>query len=195
MESLSQIDPSKLGNIAFKPMPWSDNPLGSQNPLFYSDVIGINTTTTARGTTQLAIQLANLMASTDVITKSFKASGANGPQYLLPVRKSAYSTLGVQYPIYNDMYAMVQKAKPILFNLGPDVKNWLSKMNASMKNITMANPKCYCDIQAGPMFNNNDAQQKCPAICKSHGGWSGQYTTTGSGVMSVCCCYCGALNK
>lgn len=191
MESLSQIDPSKLGNIAFKPMPWSDNPTGSQNPFFYSDVIGINATTTGRGTTQLAIQLANLMASTNVISKSFQSSGSNGPQYLLPVRKSAYATLGSQYPLYNDMYAMIQKTKPILFNLGPDAKNWLSTIKSSMQSMTLANPKCYCDVQAGPIFNNADAQQKCPATCKSHGGWNGQWTTTSPG-MSVCGCNCGA---
>lgn len=195
MESLSQIDPAKLGNIAFKPMPWSDNPVGSQNPLFYSDVVGINTTTAGRGTTQLAIQLANLMTSADVITNSFKASGANGPQYLLPVRKSAYATLGAQYPLYNDMYTMLQKVKPTLFNLGPDAKNWLTKIKGSMQSMTLANPKCYCDIQAGPIFSNDDAQQKCPTTCKDHGGWSGQWTTTSFGVMSVCGCNCGASNK
>lgn len=193
MESLSQVDPSKLGNIAFKPMPWSDNPAGNQYPLFYSDVIAINTTTAGRGTTQLAIQLANLMASSGVITKCFMASGTNGPQYLLPVRKSAYAALGAQYPLYNDMYAMMQKVKPTLFNLGSDAKNWLSAMKASMQSMMLANPKCYCDIKAGPIYSNADAQRICPVTCADQGGWNGQWTTTSPGVMSVCGCNCGAV--
>lgn len=41
------------------------------------------------------------------------------------------------------------------------------------------------DVDAGPIWNNADAQQKCPAVC---GGlrWNGQWTTTVPGQMSVC---------
>jgi thiamine pyridinylase len=155
MESLTHIDPAKLANIAFKPMPWSDNPTGSQNPLFYSDVIGINATTTSRGTTQLAIKLANLMASADVITRCFGSFGADGPQYLLPVRHSAFTALGVQYPVYRDIYAMVLKVNPTLFDLGSDAKHWLSGMQASLKGVTLADPSCSCERDATKISNYN----------------------------------------
>jgi thiamine pyridinylase len=194
MESLSQLDASKLSNIAFKPFPWSDNPTGSKTPLFYSDVIGVNKTTATRGTTQLAIQLANLMASSDVIVKSFESSGVYGPQFLLSVRPTAYKALGAKYPLYNDMYSMLLQINPTLFNLGADAKNWLATMKTPMQSMVLANPKCYCDKAAGPIWSNNDAQQKCPTVCANYGGWNGQWTTVGPN-SSVCGCNCGMLKK
>lgn len=190
MESLTQLDPAKRNTIAFKPMLWSNDTTGAQYPLFYADIIGINATTVARGTTDLAVQLANLMASSDVIVKCFKADGSSGPQYLLPLRKSAYTTLGKDYPLYNDMLTMMQSVTPTLFNLGENARAWLAGIKSAMQSMTLANPICYCDYQAGPIFNTSDAQQKCPPVCQSHGGWNGQWTTVAPGT-SVCGCNCG----
>ncbi len=46
------------------------------------------------------------------------------------------------------------------------------------------------DVSAGPLYNNADAQAKCPGVCKaaSGGTWSGQWATTVPGVNSVCGC-------
>jgi hypothetical protein len=44
------------------------------------------------------------------------------------------------------------------------------------------------DVEAGPIWSNDDAQDKCPQVCSSHGGWNGQWTTTEPGTMSVCGC-------
>ncbi|MBO6856057.1 MULTISPECIES: mannan-binding lectin [Stappiaceae] len=45
------------------------------------------------------------------------------------------------------------------------------------------------EIQAGPIWNNADAQGKCPGICFGNGlSWSGQWRTTVQGRMSVCDC-------
>lgn len=45
------------------------------------------------------------------------------------------------------------------------------------------------DVQAGPIWNNQDAQGKCPAVCAKDGStWNGQWTTTIPGQMSVCGC-------
>jgi hypothetical protein len=45
------------------------------------------------------------------------------------------------------------------------------------------------DIQAGPIWNNKDAQGKCPGVCSSHQlTWNGNWTTTVPGKMSVCGC-------
>ncbi|WP_433931509.1 mannan-binding protein [Sorangium cellulosum] len=41
------------------------------------------------------------------------------------------------------------------------------------------------DVGAGPIWNNADAQSKCPAVCGSL-RWNGQWTTTVPGQMSVC---------
>jgi hypothetical protein len=43
------------------------------------------------------------------------------------------------------------------------------------------------DVEAGPIWNQADAQTKCPQIAKANGGvWDGQWRTTIPGRMSVC---------
>jgi FtsP/CotA-like multicopper oxidase with cupredoxin domain len=45
------------------------------------------------------------------------------------------------------------------------------------------------DVEAGPIWNNEDAKKRCPAVCKdAGGGWAGAWTTTIPGQMSVCGC-------
>ncbi len=45
------------------------------------------------------------------------------------------------------------------------------------------------DINAGPIWNQPDAQQKCPRVCGQAGGqWTGHWRTTQMGQMSVCNC-------
>lgn len=45
------------------------------------------------------------------------------------------------------------------------------------------------DVPAGPIFDNDDAQVKCPVACASAGGtWNGQWTTVVEDKMSVCGC-------
>jgi hypothetical protein len=48
------------------------------------------------------------------------------------------------------------------------------------------------DIDAGPIWSNLDAQNKCPGVCSSAGGtWNGNWTTTAPGQNSVCKCDIG----
>jgi len=45
------------------------------------------------------------------------------------------------------------------------------------------------DVPAGPIWNNDDAKAKCPAICASYGGtWNGQWATVIPGKLSVAGC-------
>ena len=45
------------------------------------------------------------------------------------------------------------------------------------------------DAKAGPIWNNHDAQVKCPVACAALGGhWNGQWRTTVEGKKSVCGC-------
>lgn len=45
------------------------------------------------------------------------------------------------------------------------------------------------DIDAGPIWNNDDAKAKCPAVCSGSGlTWNGNWKTTVQGQMSVCGC-------
>lgn len=41
------------------------------------------------------------------------------------------------------------------------------------------------DVPAGPIWDNADAQAKCPSVCSAQ-EWNGQWATTQWGVMSVC---------
>jgi FtsP/CotA-like multicopper oxidase with cupredoxin domain len=50
------------------------------------------------------------------------------------------------------------------------------------------------DVKAGPIWNNADAQKKCPTVCsnKNGGTWNNQWKTTVPGKESVCgCSYTG----
>src|SRR5262245_5192536 len=42
-------------------------------------------------------------------------------------------------------------------------------------------------IQAGPIWNDYDANRKCPVVCGS-GRWDGNWKTIQTGRMSVCSC-------
>ena len=47
------------------------------------------------------------------------------------------------------------------------------------------------DVPAGPIWNQQDAEKKCPIICAAHlGTWNGQWHTLEEtwGKMSVCQC-------
>ncbi|MBP5264341.1 MAG: mannan-binding lectin [Lachnospiraceae bacterium] len=45
------------------------------------------------------------------------------------------------------------------------------------------------DIPAGPIWNQADAEKKCPMVCAAHfGTWNGQWKTVVEGKMSVCGC-------
>ncbi len=50
-------------------------------------------------------------------------------------------------------------------------------------------PVC-TDVDAGPIFDNHQAQTVCPSACGSQ-QWNGQWTTTQPGTMSVCGCCSG----
>jgi FtsP/CotA-like multicopper oxidase with cupredoxin domain len=45
------------------------------------------------------------------------------------------------------------------------------------------------DVDAGPLFSNDEAKAKCPGVCqKTQGVWNGNWTTTVPNQMSVCGC-------
>jgi hypothetical protein len=45
------------------------------------------------------------------------------------------------------------------------------------------------DVPAGPIWNQEDAETKCPIVCASYGGeWNGQWKTVVENKMSVCGC-------
>lgn len=186
-ETMSNMTPQALSSIGFKVMPLSNN--ASNRPLFYVDAIGVNTTTAQRNTRALAVQLANVIASTDVIVASFRAPAQGGnPQYLMSVRNSAFQTLGQQYPIYQRMYQLAQSSNPLAFKLDQNARNWTTAMGGTIRTEVRANQVCSCDQPAPPIGSNAQAQGICPNVCSTHGGWNGQWTNQPPAHNSVCGC-------
>jgi len=56
--------------------------------------------------------------------------------------------------------------------------------------VLAAAPARAVDIQAGPIFSNMDAQNKCANVCRQNGNsrWTGQWHTIPGTMTSVCDC-------
>jgi thiamine pyridinylase len=188
-ESMSVMSPSTLSNIAFKVMPLSDT--AGKQALFYVDAIGVNSQTLTRGTRNLAVQLANVMAAKDTIVASFAAQGAGNPQYLMSVRNSAFQALSVQYPIYKQMYQLAQSSNPVAFKLDANARAWVKPFGAMVRQQVTANYACGCDRPATrPIQDNRDAPNVCPATCAAYGGWNGQWTNQRPAAQQSSVCGC-----
>ena len=45
-----------------------------------------------------------------------------------------------------------------------------------------------CDKNAGPLYNQQEAERECPKVCSDFGGWNRNWKTTIPNEMSVCGC-------
>ncbi len=52
----------------------------------------------------------------------------------------------------------------------------------------------HCDVGAGPIFNQQEADAKCPKTCASFGGWNNQWKTVIQNQLSVCGCKGNAVD-
>ena len=69
------------------------------------------------------------------------------------------------------------------------VANEMSIIQVEMSTQNTGSTEYVMDVLAGPIWNNEDANKVCPAICRSYGGeWNGQWKTVVEGKMSVCGC-------
>ncbi|MGB8456007.1 MAG: thiamine pyridinylase [Anaerocolumna sp.] len=120
---------SSMGNFAndvnFKTISYSQY---NNIPLFYGDVIGINSYISACKK-DLAIELVNTIAASDTMVTALSPDEDNlYPQYLLPARSSVYETMSDAYPIYGKLREIAVNPDNKLFLLGPDVELWLSNV-------------------------------------------------------------------
>lgn len=188
-EAMAAMSQETLDKIAFKVMPLSDNT--TSPPFFYSDVIGIFPKED-RTSAELARvkELANLMASTNYMIASTIPQGTSSPlpQYLMPVRTSIFEGMKDKYPLYGTMQTLVKDSNPVLFSMDANSKIWIQNMKTVIKSKIRADYPCGCDFEAGPIASNTTAPATCNALCETHGGWNGQWTTTVPGAMSVCGC-------
>jgi thiamine pyridinylase len=176
-ESMSDMSDQTLSTVAFKVMPLSDN---ANPPLFYADVIGINTSTNQRGTRSLAVQLANVMASRLTMVASIGPDASNPrPQYLMPTRTSIFQTLGQSFPLYTVMYGLVTDSNPVMFKLDSQARSWLTAMKGTIQAESRANYPCSCDYPSQTYIpSDSQAPAICQQTCAAHGGWNGQWTNT-----------------
>lgn len=129
-ESLSAMGTGR-SNVDFKLMPYADR---TGVNLFYVDLVGINSSVTDPTRRVLALKLANLVASTNVVVSSFgPTSSASYPQYLMPVRKSVFEALQENDRLYKQMYALVLNSNPRMFRMGPASRTWLKSVKSSIR--------------------------------------------------------------
>jgi hypothetical protein len=90
-------------------------------------------------------------------------------------------------PIWNQADANNKCPKTASKNNGTWTGQWWTTVPNKMSvcEIAVAPPKKA--IEAGPIWNQADANNKCPKIAsKNNGTWTGQWWTTVPGKMSVC---------
>jgi thiamine pyridinylase len=182
-ESMSAMPAALRSQIAFKPMLFSDK---NNSPLFYSDVIGVNSKTKNR---TLALALANMLASTDNVVASIGPSGNQSAQYLMPVRTSVFGKLEAADPIYFSIHKMLMQSNPVLFALNENARTWLAQIKTPANTAFWSGYQCGCDMASNPAAADYaQAKQVCPTTCKDHGGWNGQWTNVIPGHPSGCGC-------
>ncbi|MDM8523542.1 thiamine pyridinylase [Desulfococcaceae bacterium HSG8] len=137
-DSLSVMSRETVRNVRFKPMPLSDR---GKIPPYWTVIIGINSKTEIRA---MAIKLANLIASPDVLVKSIGGTGRSehGHQYLMPSRPSAFEKLISMSSHYEAMYQLAKDADSKVLRFGPNVKKWLGQMKGTITQRVFGEPVC-----------------------------------------------------
>jgi thiamine pyridinylase len=128
----------QVNDVSFKLLPLSYRT--DSVSLFYADIIGINPKAIDKDPERrgLALELANLMASKQVMVASIGPTETTGPQYLMPTRPSVFQELGATYPQYNRMYEVVTSGNPGLFVMGVDSRYWLDTMRLAIRDAIYA---------------------------------------------------------
>ncbi|MCR6113246.1 thiamine pyridinylase [Salipaludibacillus agaradhaerens] len=97
-------------------------------PVFYGDVVGINSAITDEDKQEVAIELANVIAASDTLVDAVAPDENNPyPQYLLPARESVYDKLAGDYPIYGELKGIATHEDNKLFKMGSDARPWLDE--------------------------------------------------------------------
>jgi thiamine pyridinylase len=192
-ESMSAMNAGTLENIGFKVMPLSQED-ESYPAILYADVIGVNTTTVARGTRDLAVQLANTIAASETMVLSIGPDGNRpSPQYLMATRPSVFQTLEQSFPLYGEMYNLITDNDPIMFKLAPNSHEWIASMGNTIRGEVREDYPCGCDYPTTALIiDNSMAPPICQATCANHGGWSGQWTNQYPTAQGTSVCGCNA---
>lgn len=90
-------------------------------------------------------------------------------------------------PIWNQGDAQVKCPVAAEATGGKWNGQWRTTVEGHMSVCGITHRTVTVDIPAGPIWDNDDAQDKCPvAAIAAHGNWNGQWRTTEDDNMSVC---------
>lgn len=140
-EALSAMGEEGRANVAFKLLPLSDR---SAVSLVYVDVVAIGAATVANGRRTLALRLATLMSSSELMVKCIGPTDSNPcPQYVLPARQSVLTQMSQKFPLYGKMDEMMKEASPKPFRLGAGSREWIDSMKNQIKKEIFSNSGKY----------------------------------------------------
>ena len=138
-ESLNEMSAAARDDVRLKMVPFSDSGRGDVR-LFYTDVVGLAPALSAGPRRDLALELANLVASSEVMVAAIGPSADDpAPQYLFSVRRSVYDELAPRFPLYAQMAQLVGaaegsaaapggSAEPQPVRLSADMDRWFATM-------------------------------------------------------------------
>ncbi len=131
-ETLCSLPPDRVDSVRFRPLPLAKEPRNEY--AYYVDAIGIKRNMDPRKR-PLAIELANLMASNEVLLNSIRplGSGTNA-QYLIPARRDIIPELIELAPMYEQIVDVLLSSVRFPFRIGPDSRTWISENKASIRN-------------------------------------------------------------
>lgn len=100
-------------------------------PLFYTDMVGINAQI-SDSKKELALDLANVLTSAEVLERMSRKTDGGSPQYLLTSRRSVYDRLGADYPIYKQLKQVVEGPENHVFRMGANARQYLPEMEKTL---------------------------------------------------------------
>lgn len=106
--------------------------------------------------------------------------------FLLPAAASAQQAIEAG-PIWNDNHARQVCPGIAAAHGGAWTGHWWTTVASEMSVCEVQVTRSARAVNAGPIWNQNHANQVCPAIAASQGAqWTGEWWTTVQGEMSVC---------
>lgn len=132
-ERLAHMPVACHSHIGIRSLPLAGN---DRTNLMFVDTLCLNSGLTGKKR-QLAIEFANLAASSAVVIDSFlvKNPFTNSPQYLLPVRKSVLtdSRVNREAPLYRCLRPLMED-NPQPFRIGSEIRDWLATTKNHIQN-------------------------------------------------------------
>ncbi|MCM1263719.1 MAG: thiamine pyridinylase [Butyrivibrio sp.] len=95
-------------------------------PLFFADVAAINSNlSTDEVKKKYALELLNVIADSNVMTNTIKRD--NNCQFILPARSSCYDALKKDFPVYEQLDAIVKKDNNHIFRMGGNAHEYIKE--------------------------------------------------------------------